>query len=237
MILAQKAYGSFNGGRCRRENKVEYKSERAEEAAKALKTEFGRVWSGEAHLKVMYHPKMRLKAMLYVIQTNTGREKELVEVIEKVLSSSEYKKCFVIQRECIWRIEGRMRMHIEPLFPSYVFVETDAPEDFLFVLKHVPKLTKLLGSDGNFWTVQKEEEQILRELIGGDRSLTIRLSPVKTDENGAILSAEGALKNYMGMVVKKRLRKRSVIVEIPFLGEMRRIQLGIRLEADEIEQG
>ena len=174
--------------------------------------------------------------MLCVIQTVTGREKELVEVIEKVLSGSGYKQCFVIQRECIWRIEGGLRMHIEPLFPSYVFVETDAPENFFFALKHVPKLTKLLGSEGSFWTVQKEEEQILRELIGEDRSLTIRLSPVKTDESGTIVSAEGALKKYMGMIVKKRLRKRSVIVEIPFLGETRRIQLGIRLEADAIEK-
>ena len=129
-----------------------------------------------------------------------------------------------------------IRDSIEPLFPSYVFVETDTPEDFFFALKQVPKLTKLLGSDGSFWTVQKEEEQILKELIGSDRSLTIRLSSVKTDENGAILSAEGALKKYLPVIVKKRLRKRSVIVEIPFLGEKRRVQLGIRLETDEIER-
>lgn len=173
--------------------------------------------------------------MLYVIQTITGGEKKLVEMINNVLSGSGYETCFMLQRECIWRMEGKLRMHIEPLFPSYVFVETDTPEDFFYALKHVPKLTKLLGCDGIFGTVQKDEEQILRKLLGGDESLTIRLSPVKIDESGAIVSAEGALKEYLGMIVKKRLRKRSVIVEIPFLGEKRRIQLGIRLEADEIE--
>lgn len=173
--------------------------------------------------------------MLYVIQTIAGREKEFVEMIKKVLSGSGYKTCFMIQRECIWRIEGRLRMHIEPLFPSYVFVETDTPDDFFFALKQVPKLTRLLGSAGIFWTLQENEEQILRKLIGGDGSLTIRLSPVKIDDSGAIISAEGVLKEYLGMIVKKRLRKRSVIIEIPFLGEMRQIQLGLRLEADEIE--
>ena len=43
-----------------------------------------------------------------------------------------------------WRIEGQFRIHIEPLFPSYVFAETDNPDAFFIALKQVPKLAKLL---------------------------------------------------------------------------------------------
>lgn len=171
--------------------------------------------------------------MWYVIQTITGKEQELVEVIDRVLAGCGYEKCFVIRRECVWRIEGQYRVHLEMLFPSYVFVETDMPEIFFFALKRIPKLTKLLGGDGLFWTVKREEEELLRRMVGGDETYIVRRSPVKVDEAGEIISAGGILKEYLGQIVKKRLRKRSVVIEIPFLGERKRVQVGILVEGEE----
>lgn len=170
--------------------------------------------------------------MWYVIQTITGMEKELVEIIDKVLAGDGYKQCFVIQRECVWRIEGLYCVHIEPLFPSYVFVETSSPERFFFSLKRVPKLTKLLGDDGVFWEVKEEEKRLLQKLINQDDEYIIRRSYVQVDTEGNICFAEGVLKDFTENIVKKRLRKRIVVVEIPFLGEKRRIQLGICLNED-----
>lgn len=171
--------------------------------------------------------------MWYVIQTITGKEIELVSVIDRVLAKDSYKTCFVIQRECVWRIEGRCRVHIKPLFPSYVFVETDTPEAFFFALKRVPKLTKLLGGDGTFWGVQKEEEALLRRLMGDEPGYIVRRSPVKVDSEGLIVSAEGVLKDYLDRIVKKRLRKRVVVIEIPFLGRKRLVEIGVRVAGDE----
>lgn len=184
--------------------------------------------------------------MWYVIQTITGKELETAGAIDKVLRvqagknclpfknyRESYKECFVIQWECVWRIEGRCRVHTEPLFPSYVFVETDRPDDFFFALKRVPKLTKLLGHEGTFWRVKKEEEKLLREMTGDDGNYVIRRSLVEVDSNGEIVSAVGALRNYMGKIVKKRLRKRVVMIEIPFLGDVKRVQLGVRMAGDE----
>lgn len=171
--------------------------------------------------------------MWHVIQTRTGKEKELVEIIEKFISKRICEKCFIFQQECVWRIEGSYRIHLEPLFPSYVFVETDIPEEFYFSLKQIPKLTKLLWDGECFWTVQKEEEELLKNLSGGNEEYIIRRSFVYLSANGEILAAEGALKEYVGKIIKKRLRKRRVVIEIPFLGEKKRIQLGIRLPQDE----
>lgn len=170
--------------------------------------------------------------MWYVIQTITGKETETAGVIDRVLKKGSYERCFVIRRECVFRIEGRCRVYTEPLFPSYVFVETDTPEEFFFALKRVPKLTKLLGSGDMFCPVWREDVELLQKLIGDDAEYIVRRSLVKADSNGEIISAEGILKEYTSKIVRKRLRKRVVTVEIPFLGEMRRIQLGIRLEND-----
>lgn len=179
------------------------------------------------------HTQSEVQAMWYVIQTVTGKEKEAAGAIDRVLEKKSYQECFVIQQECVWRMEGRCLVHIEPMFPSYVFVETDTPDAFFFELKRVPKLTKLLGSDGMFWMVQKEEEELLRKMAGYDPEYIIRRSLVEVDSNGEIISAEGALKEYTGRIVKKRLRKRVVVIEIPFLERLKQVQLAVRLKEDE----
>lgn len=171
--------------------------------------------------------------MWYVIQTVTGREKELVEAVDRVLEGRGYSRCFVLQQECSWRIDGGYRIHTEPLFPSYVFVETETPEVFFYALKQVPKMTKLLGSDGMFWMVQEKERELLEQLIGNDKDYVVRRSRVQVNSDGEIVSAQGALRGFVGSIVKKRLRRRFVVIEVPFMGERRRIRLGIRLDEDE----
>lgn len=183
--------------------------------------------------------------MWYVIQTITGKEQELINMIGKITAETggtktggaktqrSYEKCFIISRECVWRMERRYQVCIKPLFPSYVFVETDTPDQFFYDLKGIPKLTKLLGCDGTFWTVQKEEEELLRKLVGDDPEYIVRRSPVEVNKDGEIISVEGILKEYAGRIVKKRLRKRVVVIEIPFLGEMKKIELGIKVAGEE----
>ncbi len=201
--------------------------------------------------------------MWYVIQTVTGKEQELVDAIERILSGEgqKYSRCFVIYREFVWRLGGRHKLQAEPLFPSYVFVETDVPEEFFLELKRVPKLSKLLGLDGCFWSIYQEEEEFLKcmleegESAGGEGCLgpedsdsrvlslgdinrlkhgcLVRRSLVRVDKEGKIIEADGVLGRYMDRMVKQRLRKRSVVIEVSFLGRMRRVQLGIRLEGDE----
>ena len=79
-----------------------------------------------------------------------------------------------------------------------------------------------------FQAVESGEEWLLKEMAQGDKDFIIRRSPVKVDEEGEIIWAGGALTAYTDRIVKKRLRKRYVVVEIPFLGRARRVQMGIR---------
>ena len=58
--------------------------------------------------------------MWYVIQTQTGREQELTECIERVLKGNGYRACFVIEQECVWRNAGELLAYKKPLFPYYV---------------------------------------------------------------------------------------------------------------------
>ena len=105
--------------------------------------------------------------MWYVMQTITGKEQELADVIWRVLTGErkKYERCFVLYQEYDRRSGGKLEACIEVLFPSYVFVETDAPEEFFLELKHIPKMSRLLGAEGFFWSINKEEELFLQCML------------------------------------------------------------------------
>lgn len=193
--------------------------------------------------------------MWYVIQTVAGKEQELVNAIWHVMigERQKYDQCFVIYQEYAIRSNGRLEYHVEPLFPSYIFVETNMPEKFFEELRRIPQMSCLLDVDGCFCDIYKEEELFLRRMLEESRrekkkdgckkkknspntEYFIRPSLVWVNEEGKIWKAEGILEDYMDKIVKQRLRKRSVVIEIPLCGKMRRVRLGIRLEEDEVEK-
>ena len=104
--------------------------------------------------------------MWYVIQTMTGKEEELTEVLDKMLPQTICEKSFLIKRETCWRLKGEHKIQKEILFPGYVFVKTQTPETLYYQLKKVPKLSKLL-SDGEeeFLPVREDEQEFLESLI------------------------------------------------------------------------
>ena len=169
--------------------------------------------------------------MWYVIQTRTGEEEKLLMMIRQIVPRECYEECFYIQREQFRRMGGKYNLDLAPLFPSYVFVDTEEPERMFLELKRVPGLTKLLGDhQDSFFCVAKEEEKFLRSVQ--DKEHIVRQSLVEVDAQGQIIWAEGPVGMYFDKIVKQRLRKRYVWIEQKFLGKKREIYLGIRLEKD-----
>ena len=86
----------------------------------------------------------------------TGREQELIDIVNTRTDHSTYERCFCVRREAVWRREGRYITHIEAMFPGYIFVETKNPEAFYLQLKKIPKFSRLLGKDTSGLTGRKD---------------------------------------------------------------------------------
>lgn len=171
--------------------------------------------------------------MWYVIQVTTGKEEETKHVIEREVDHALYKKCFYIERERVWRREGQCIVHLETMFPGYLFVTTDYPKELYQELKRIPKLTKLLRAEGEvFLAVDEEEEEFLRNLLDGDAEYVVRLSKVEVDEEKNIVKADGPLRHYLDKIVKKKIRLRYVMIEMRLFEKDRQILIGIRCEED-----
>ena len=168
--------------------------------------------------------------MWYAIQTITGNEEEAAEGIKRMVDAESYEDCFLLKREAVWRIQGICRVHVERLFPGYVFISTQHPKEVYQQLKRVSSYTKVLGKEGEeFYPVSKEEEEFLKDLLNGDEDYTVRLSPAEVDEQRNIIACKGPLQKYLDRVVKKRIRLRYVIIRVHLFGRDREILMGLRL--------
>lgn len=175
--------------------------------------------------------------MWYVIQTVTGKEEELMLFIRTLLSREHFENCFMIRAEWLKRLGGEWQLQIRPLFPGYVFIETDEPERIYMELKSVPRFSKLLGSGRDeFIPVKETEEKFLRMIMNTSENFNnpvVGLTTVETSVNGDVISVNGALAYFEKESIKVKLHKRYALVETQMLGERRILRFGIRLGKDE----
>ncbi len=169
--------------------------------------------------------------MWYVLQTMTGKEKELVRMVGRIIPPELYEDCFVAYYERIWRRQQQSIVHVERLFPGYVMIITDYPQELFLRLKYVPALSKLL-SDGyfDFIPLKAGEEAFLSELLPEDR--IVRLSYVETDGKGHVHHVSGPLEHYTDRIIRYQFKKRYVIIHFQLLGLDKTAALGIILRED-----
>ena len=64
--------------------------------------------------------------MWYAVQTPAGREAEMAEKLNRVYSGESDKPLFcALSKERSWRMGGIYHIGVEPMFPGYIFVDTD----------------------------------------------------------------------------------------------------------------
>lgn len=88
--------------------------------------------------------------MWYVVQTIGGQERQVLDLMEKLIDPELVQELFIPRYEVKKRIQGTWRLRAEVLLPGYVFVVTDSPGKLKEALRAVPKFTRLLGNDDVF---------------------------------------------------------------------------------------
>lgn len=169
--------------------------------------------------------------MLYVIQVTSGAEKVTGRLIEEIVREEKetlIEECFFPQRVRKRKYGGTWNVETETLFPGYLFVRTDHIEEVMQKLRAVPRLTKLLGMEGDFIYPLSQAEAETIERLGG-REHVAGLSKVTVEEGNRVKVREGILKDYEGQIIRVNLHKRIAVVRIPFMGAEKEIYLGIEI--------
>lgn len=196
--------------------------------------------------------------MWYVIQTETGKEEETLLLMRNIIPEELCQYCFLIWAEWPRRAGGQWNIVKKNMFPGYIFVETEEPEELFQRLKKVPGLTKLLGGDRcEFIPLGAEEERFFCMIgekegnctrenwtakcgAGTDKRkrycLSVRPSTVRVDEEGKLEILNGVLQSFKEEIVRVNLHKRYAVVRVRMLGE-KTVLFGLAMEKDELRRG
>ena len=167
----------------------------------------------------------------YVLQTKTGGEEKLVEMVRRMVPRKLYGECFVIYHEQLWRRQQQTFVHIKRAFPGYVFITSEEAEALFFCLKKLPAMAKMMADEEYFFlSLDPEEAAFLQKMMNEQH--VIGLSYLETDGKGRILRAAGPIKSCISQIVRLKFGKRYALVRLRLLGREKEIFFGIVLKED-----
>ncbi len=173
----------------------------------------------------------------YVCQTWPGREQETADLIERTVRHDLWQQCRILKKETLFRVGGKLILNSDVMFPGYVFVESEYPDELLAHLRKSREYPELIGADeksGEFIPVEKKDLEFLQHVCGENLEKKMELSEVEADGEGNLTQVSGILKDYENRIVRKRLRKRYVLAEVDLFQRKEPVLFGIVLPGDQI---
>ncbi len=163
----------------------------------------------------------------YVVQVLTGREKQVKHLIEKIVHRDLIEECFIPYFKLKKRMQGEWQLVEERLTPGYLYVTTRDIDSVQQALWGVPSFTKLLGNDGGFIPLRKDEMQWLDKLTGaGDRTVDMSEGIIEGDQ---ILITAGPLKGLEALIRKVDRHKRLAYIDMHMFGRTKTIRVGLEI--------
>lgn len=166
--------------------------------------------------------------MWYVIQVRTGTEREIVKQCQRVLLQGVLRRSFLPCYEEMKRYKGAWHKERKLLFPGYVFLISEDPEQLYQKLKCVIGLTKLLKTGEEIISLTEEEIRFLMK-FGGKEQLVKMSTGFMEREQVVIL--EGPLKGMEGYIKKIDRHKREASLELPMFGRILDVKVGLEIVA------
>ncbi len=164
--------------------------------------------------------------LYYIIQVATGQEKAFIENIKKQNPELAEKHNFIyLTRELTIRRQGKLFKEIQPMFSSYIIMQSTAEIDSktLQELKKIPGFYHFLNTNTDIVALAGRDLSIIQHFLG----LGPQIGPslVKFDENDRIVVIEGPLKGIEGNIIKVDRRKQRAKIQIDFGGSLHSMDL------------
>lgn len=155
----------------------------------------------------------------FIIQVASGKEQTFIDNVQKFAPQLAGKHNFIyLTRELTIRRQGKLLTQVQPMFPSYIILQTVNGVDSFTIaaLKKVPEFYHFLNSNTDIVPLGEHDLQIIQHFLGlGPK---IGSSLVRFDENDRIVVIEGPLRGFEGSIVKVDKRKQRAKICVDFGG-------------------
>lgn len=167
------------------------------------------------------------QAKLYVVQVRSGTEDRMCRLLERALGDAA-EDVFTPSYEALRAKRGEWRTVSLRLLPGYVFVQTRCPETVLERLRAAPVFARLLGAEGEkFMPLSADEVAWLTRYADLDEHVVRMSSGVI--EGDRVIVLRGPLKGHEFEIKKIDRHKREAELEVPMLGRVKRIRVGLEI--------
>jgi transcriptional antiterminator NusG len=163
-----------------------------------------------------------------ILFARTGSEEKLVQILKEKLDAEEYLP-FIPTKEIPFRRQGIIRAIRKPLFPGYVFVQTDIEAELIAdklkaSLKDIKNIYSLLhyGSNTKDVTMRESERQYWERLFDADFCIA---GSTGFFEGNKICVTSGVLLGLEEQIKRVTPRRREAIVEMQMMGATREVTL------------
>ncbi len=167
----------------------------------------------------------------YAVQTYTGREEKLAEMIRRMAPPEYAGECFVPYFEQLhcWRQQNQIR--VLRLFPGYLFLSSDDVRSLFQWLKKLPAMSKIMTAGAfEFTPMYDGEADFLLRMM--DRDRIVRLTYVATDGKDRVTYLSGPLEKCREQIRDYQFRKRYAQVRLQIAGQEKTARMGIILNDD-----
>ncbi|MCX8131317.1 MAG: antiterminator LoaP [Clostridia bacterium] len=166
----------------------------------------------------------------YILHVQTGREYNVEELLRKRLDSNIFMP-FIPLQESLFKIAGTVKKELKPLFPGYVFVESELSEqEFmkrtsnLIYATHI--IIRLLRYSDTEIALRECERQMLLCLSNDKYCIEPSSGIIKGDK---IYITDGPLRGWESIVKKVNRHKRQASIEIEFMGSLRLVSVSLEI--------
>lgn len=166
--------------------------------------------------------------MWYVIWTTTGCEQKFGLWIRDYVPAEYYNDCFVPQIDQNKKVNGVWKTVHKPLFPGYLFVNTDAEriESFAERIRHSEQFAVVLSTDDRFTPVSNEEVFLIENAFSNNGVLGSSIGIIEGD---MVKILSGPLKGKEGLIKSINRHKRTAIIELNMFGRVSTIKIGLEI--------
>lgn len=163
----------------------------------------------------------------YVIQVRSGLEEKIMNSCDFLVSKEILLECFVPRYKKVKKIRGSWNEVEETLFPGYIFLVSNEPNQLFQELKKVPEVTILLGKYGqDIFPLNEDEIVFLKSFGKEDHVVDMSFGYIEGDK---IMVTSGPIKGKEGLIKKIDRHKRLAYIELEFLGQITNAKVGLEI--------
>lgn len=155
--------------------------------------------------------------MWYAVQVETGKESVIKNYCSKIVDKTTHNDIFVLRFNKVKKFYGKWHQESKVMFPGYIFIDTDTPEQVYEALKNVPAFTSLLGRDkDSFVPIERSKEELFRKMVNDNYEIAMSCGMIEGDK---VTITDGPLAGKEAMICKINRHKRTATLNVEMFGD------------------